>query len=546
MGAVVKLFPGAAIDLSATGMATRAELALSASAPSGESGYSAGYRSWALRNWRPIAGSANADTIYDIPDLRAKNRALRRNDPIAAAIFNVTVGGSIGSGLTMQPAVDREFLGLSDEEADAWEANTQRRWELWAESVQCDAERKQNFYGLQATVEPSSLESGDVFVLYPSLPRRGSDNTLAVQVIEADRVSVPTGKTNSDTHCEGIDFDPDTGEPIRAWICNVHPGEINTSGIRKWTPVEFFGEKTGRRNLVQIFGTPDTLRPGQARGVPLLAPIIEQLKQLSRYRDAELQAAINGAIFGMFTEMEAQAFSDLFDSNDAWGKTPEAIAANKNAFLQSRLNWDGNIHSSRAINLLPGERIHDVKPNHPNSGLGPFQETILTAAAAAVGVPYEVMMLRFNASFSASRAAVLIAWQTFQRRRYNTAFYFCQPTYENWLAEEIAMGKIRAPGFFTSDEIRRAWSAANWIGDAPPEIDPDKAVDAAIKRMSASITTLEEETMAFNGRSFRQRYKTMVKERQMLAEGGLLSEKPVSLSATMSPGNENTDSNDQP
>ena len=69
-----------------------------------------------------------------------------------------------------------------------------------------------------------------------------------------------------------------------------------------WTRVEAWGAKTGRRNVLHIMNRE---RIGQRRGVPFLAPVIEALKQLGRYTDAELVAAVVSGMFTVFIEKES-------------------------------------------------------------------------------------------------------------------------------------------------------------------------------------------------------------------------------------------------
>ena len=57
---------------------------------------------------------------------------------------------------------------------------------------------------------------------------------------------------------------------------------------------------------------------------------------------------------------------------------------------------------------------------------------------------------------------------------------FCQPTYEEWLAEAIAIGRINAPGFFNDPVIRRAWSRSEWHCPAPGPVNPVQEVQDAI------------------------------------------------------------------
>ena len=81
------------------------------------------------------------------------------------------------------------------------------------------------------------------------------------------------------------------------WICNRHPlgsnSAVDAAGLT-WQRVEAYGDTTGRRNVLHIMSRE---RIGQRRGVPLLAPVLESLKQLGRYTDAEITAAVISATF---------------------------------------------------------------------------------------------------------------------------------------------------------------------------------------------------------------------------------------------------------
>ena len=86
--------------------------------------------------------------------------------------------------------MNAEFLGLSDDEAQAWNADTALRFHTWANSQDADSARQLNFYGLQDLALRTVLESGDAFVVTPRLVRNGAAK-LALQLLEADRVSNP-------------------------------------------------------------------------------------------------------------------------------------------------------------------------------------------------------------------------------------------------------------------------------------------------------------------------------------------------------------------
>ncbi len=96
-----------------------------------------------------------------------------RNAPVALGALNTTVSHVVGTGLTYTPAIDAEFLGLDDEQAEEWQDDIKRRFKAWADSTDCDAARQLDFYGIQELAFRSFLESGDVFALTPRIARAG-------------------------------------------------------------------------------------------------------------------------------------------------------------------------------------------------------------------------------------------------------------------------------------------------------------------------------------------------------------------------------------
>ena len=99
---------------------------------------------------------------------------------------------------------------------------------------------------------------------------------------------------------------------------------------------------------------------------------------------------------------------------------------------------------------------------------------IVRQIGIALEIPFEVLTKHFTASFSASRAALEMAWQFFSKRRFWLANRFCQPTYEWVIAEAVASGLLPAPGFFDNPLIRRAYLGAEWVGPARISLDPMK------------------------------------------------------------------------
>ncbi|VAW17710.1 hypothetical protein MNBD_ALPHA12-453, partial [hydrothermal vent metagenome] len=82
----------------------------------GIGGYAAGRRdNRKIRSWRPKGGSVDADTLPDLPELRARSRDLVRNAPLVAGALRTKTNGVIGTGLKFKAELDAQRLGLTDE-----------------------------------------------------------------------------------------------------------------------------------------------------------------------------------------------------------------------------------------------------------------------------------------------------------------------------------------------------------------------------------------------------------------------------------------------
>ena len=152
-----------------------------------------------LKGWTRRTLDADSALSSDRETLIASCQDLYRNNALAAGLINTNVTHIVGSGYTLQSRIDRDLLGMTDDEADAWEARAEREWKLFSESVECDQLRQRPFNELADLSLRSELLGGDVFTVLPSILRMGSPYRLKIQVIEGARVSNPDGGQNTDT-----------------------------------------------------------------------------------------------------------------------------------------------------------------------------------------------------------------------------------------------------------------------------------------------------------------------------------------------------------
>ena len=475
--------------------------------------------------WPDFGGSPDDDITLNLETLRNRSRDLYMGNPIAAGALKTDRTNVVGSGLQLNPQIDASFLGLSDDQADQWERDVRREFKLWANNKNCDAARMCDFYQLQQLTFLSALMSGDVFVALPVIPRAMSVYDLRVQVIEADRICNPYNIPELPPIMAGIETG-EYGEPIAYHIAKYHPLSLLNTKVNEWTRVLAFGPKTGRRNVLHLL---DMERAGQRRGVPMLSPVIEPLKQLGRYSDAELMAAV---VSGLFTAAITTPEGDAGDLGEE--ELPGIVTGTSDADKQD----DIKLGNGTVIALAPGEKLETVNPGRPNASFDPFVLAVLRQIGAALEIPMKILIKHFTASYSASRAALLEAWKFFRRQRDWLASDFCQPIYEEWLSEAVARGRISAPGFFASLAVRAAYCGAEWNGPSQGQIDPEKEANAAVIRVQNCFSTRAKETAELTGGDFDQNYRQRVREEKMMREGGLIVEKVAPTNKPNPDGNQ--------
>lgn len=446
--------------------------------------------------------------------------------PVAAAALKRQRTNIVGAGLRLKSNIDRETLGLTQEQAEEWQKRVQAEFDLWAQRKHsCDATGVNNFYGMQQLVCLSWPMSGDVFALIKRVdPTPLMPYSLRLHILEADRVRTPTdaksaggsvvnslssgmttGRTSEGNYIyDGVEVDRN-GAIVAYHIANTYPYQFDGEET-KFVRVEAYGKETGLPNVLHIM---DAERPEQYRGVPYLAPVIEPLLQLRRYTEAEITAAVVQSFFTAFITTEKDGESAI--PNEVGGDgVPEASKdPNEYEMGAGTLNF-----------LEPGEDVKFGAPTHPNTGFDKFVRALYEQIGACLEEPADLLMMSFSSSYSASRAALLEAWKAYRMRREWLADDFCRPVFELWLTEAVALGRISAPGFLTDPIIRQAYLRSEWIGPSQGQLDPVKEVQAATMAIASGLSTGEAEATKLNGSDFRSNVDRLAVENELLIKAG--------------------------
>lgn len=463
--------------------------------------HGASKRKNSLIGWLTSTGSAEKDIDKNVGTLRERARDLDAGGGISRATTRTLRTNVIGQGIQAKPKINYRLLNISEEKAYELEQKISAEFKLWSATTMCDVRRKKNFYALQQLAYLSMLISGDVIVLLPNIERKGEPYGTKIRIIEADRLTTPNsnGKSatvelkNGNRIVNGIEYDKN-GEVIAYYIANKHP--FNQMGDVKTTRIEAVDE-LGMPNVLHIM---EMERPEQTRGVPYVSPEIENIKQLDRYINSELTGNLVSSMLTVFLEREPH--SNIFGFEDAVSD-------------DERINFDASkieLAPGAVCDLPPGIKPTILNPTRANTAYADYVDSLFTSIGASLEIPKEVMLKKFASNYTASRGALLEFWKVVIMNRGNFVSSFCQPIYEAWFTEAVALGRIEAKGYFEDYAIRHAYTNCEWIGGSMGVIDPLKEVKASAAKIEANLSTVEREAAELNGSNWSDNIQQRAKE----------------------------------
>jgi len=294
-----------------------------------------------------------------------------------------------------------------------------------------------------------------------------------------------------------------------------------------WERIPCYGEKSGRLIAKMIYTGERLL--SEVRGEPLLACILYMIKELDRYRDAESRAAVVNAMLAFFVKRP---------SNVSMGSRPsDGLSRLKNIDVPKLENGDvTNLPKERNIrgmqpgtifdDLAPGEEIQSFQTNRPNVNYKAFEEAILSGICWALEIPPEIVMLRFQSNYSASRQANNEFIIYLDKRVRKNSLAFCQPVYEEFVVQSVLTGQLDIPGLVSAIfdsglwKKKRAWLNCVWTGLSRPSVDPLKEVNAAYNAVDAGLSTYDVECRKISGLSFRQVMMALKREHEYMDKIG--------------------------
>lgn len=455
-----------------------------------------------MAEWTPFLWSPDAELNIYRDRIVSRVRDLVRNDGWASGAVTRILDNAVGANLRPIAKPDYRYLArvLDDGRFDlTWakefSAALNSYWDGWATEDlgrYCDAARNQAFPDLMRTAFRHKLIDGDALAVIGYLPERigrgRAQYATCIQVVDPDRLSNPQLRFDQQTMRGGVEVDR-WGAATAYYIRRAHAGDwFSAVESLTWDKVPRETD-WGRPIVVHDY---DCDRAGQHRGgAGIFAPVLQRLKMLVKYDSCELDAAIINAIFGAYIEspFDPQLVAEAVDD----GEHLNGYQHVRSEFHKSNAIALGN---TRIPILFPGEKVAATNAERPHSNFAAFESAVLRNAATAIGLSAQQITNDWSdVNYSSARGALLEAWKTLYRRRFDFTGGFAAPIRGAWLEESVDVDDYPWPGGGQLDfpSFRGALCRCRWLGPAIGWLDPVAEVQASVMRMDAGLGTLEDE-----------------------------------------------------
>lgn len=469
------------------------------------------------------SGALNYETAFNLnrPALIKRSiRAFEESTQARAAISRLNES-VINTGLSLQSTPESSLLGISPDILQVASEQIETRFRLWAKSKDSDRAKNNTLNQIERIEFNNQLVKGDYFAYLHFSDDPFLINPLQVKIITPERVQTPFGTEHieaakkRDHHIvEGIEFteeDEEYGYYVKVKI----PGSFKT----KFIFIPRVGPETGRTVMIhgirQRFGN-------EPRGIPVLSHVAHELEKITDYSIMELGSAVaNAAVAAVVTPGPDNPATNPMATS---GFVPPDLQQNlptPNIVDPGYTNLGKNVLRNTGglliSSLNAGEKYESFDTKRPNVNFGEFVDNMTKYLSASLSIPPEVLSMVFGKSYSASRGALMLFWQSVAVWRDEFISDFCTPVYQSWMLGEVARGHLILPGY-ENPHLRAAWQSSKWIGVPLPSLDALKEERAAQLKIKNGGMSREEDSQTRHNTSFRNNVQRLKIENVQLAE----------------------------
>lgn len=430
--------------------------------------YEGASRGRRMAGWRASSSGPNNTVGQSLDMLRRRSRDAARNSATAAAVITKWTSALVGFGISARPDATDPVL----------KAKLTDLWAAWCRVADVDGG---NFDSMQQLAVRAWLESGECFVrIRARRPTDGLPVPMQLQLLESDSLPMLdadtyAGMPNGNCIRQGIEFDA-IGRRVAYWLWKQHPGDKVMANIAV--------NDLSRVPAEQVCHLYEPTRPGQLRGVPILAPILAKLRTVEDFDDATLERQRLANLFVTFITRPTAS-----GANDPMTGTPYEGSADQPLL---------GLEPGTSQELLPGEDVRFSEPPGPASEYDAYMRRQLLELASGVGLPYEMLSSDLkDVSDRTLRAAINEFRRLCDAKIWGVIVpRLLAPIRNQWASMAFIGGQL------TQDEAGAAL-AVTWQPQAHAPLHPTQdlqamqmAVDAGFRSRSSVIAALGDDPAA--------------------------------------------------
>lgn len=462
--------------------------------------------------------NAGMSRIFDHRALRANTRDAMYDSIHGRAIVTRFADTIAGEGLRAYFEPISEVLGRTPEEVELWGRDVSHKYHLFLNSKEYSTDGSLTGYQAQWQYAFSQQRDNDFYARVHY--ERGGDriSPLSIQHLDADQLcgyayTASEGTTNLVD--KGITYDGKGREKDFTFMVKGQDGSVAERTIPK------FGPRSKKQYIIHAF------RPeyaGQRKGYSLYAHALQRLEDLTTLGGTYISKAIIEASIGGWTKPSKDAPASGFMEDAA--KESVDVVADMLAGVDISEKAKQEIQTS-AIRTFPelslrtpsvwvgtagaGEGVEPFKGVTPSEAFSGYVDNVVEYLSASSGMSIEFLKMKFGENYSASRATLVLVWRIVIMWRAEMEADYLNVVATIWLSEEIAAGRIQAPGW-EDPRLRAAWTNIRWVGSSMPVIDPKKESEANKNNVTLGATTLDNIALAHNRSDGRKNRATLRRE----------------------------------
>jgi len=453
------------------------------------------------------------DFFYiDYWTLRRRSYRLFTENRYASGLIRRLLTNEIHRGLTLEATPNGGILGIDDDTMNDWTDGVEAKFDIWGENKELVSENEQYTFGQQQlNIRKIALLSGDVLIVLRQHPIA---KTPVIELIDGANIRTPIGYKGANEIRHGVELDS-KGRHVAFHVLDTKKGDFKTTRI----PAK--GAQSGRRIAWMVYG--HKIRVDDVRGMPALGILLQALKELDRYSDAEQRAAVLNAVLALFVKKGQDKIGTRPLSGRAVRRSTETVESDTDAQPRS-FNIAQQIPGMVVEELQFGEEPVSFTTARPNVNYHVFEEAMMASFAWVLEIPPNIYRLAYSSNYSASGAEINELKIYLDKIRSEFASDATKPIYKEWLLSMSLTGLISAPGLLEAWRnpekflISGAWFLSEWAGAIKPSLKRLVEINGYIKAISEGLSTRDMATKELYGRKYTQIVKRLKKENQQFRD----------------------------